>query len=80
MTIDAETLIDSSMPWFRKSSYSGASACVEVAFLSGGEVLVRDSKQSEGYALRFSRMEWNAFTAGVCAGEFDFPDNVSTPM
>ncbi|WP_067535487.1 DUF397 domain-containing protein [Nocardia crassostreae] len=54
--------------WF-KSSYSESSgACVEVAFLDGGGVGVRDSKNPAGPALIFSPGEWNAFTAKVIGG------------
>jgi hypothetical protein len=57
--------------WF-KSSRSGASKeCVEVAFLDGGIVGVRDSKNPSGPALIFTPGEWEAFTAGVVDGEFD---------
>ncbi|MFI7669712.1 DUF397 domain-containing protein [Nocardia sp. NPDC049526] len=59
--------------WF-KSSRSGAHAeCVEVAFLDGGMVGVRDSKNPTGPALVFTPGEWSAFTAGVNDGEFECP-------
>jgi hypothetical protein len=51
--------------WF-KSSYSGADkACVEVAFLAGGHIGVRDSKNPSGPALVFPPEEWEAFTAAL---------------
>jgi hypothetical protein len=37
---------------------------------SGGDVLVRDSKDPGGPVLRFSRLEWQAFLDGVRSGEF----------
>ncbi|MGK8486070.1 DUF397 domain-containing protein [Nocardia asiatica] len=56
--------------WF-KSSHSGADkACVEVAFLEGGHVGVRDSKNPIGPALVFTPGEWDAFTAYVVDQEF----------
>jgi hypothetical protein len=57
---------------FRKSSFSGASnpACVEVGFVTSA-VLMRDSKDQDGPVLRFTVAEWEAFLAGVKAGEFD---------
>jgi hypothetical protein len=55
---------------WRKSSFSGASGCVEVALLEDG-MAVRDSKDQTGPALRFTVPEWEAFVAGVRAGEFD---------
>ena len=54
-----------------KSSSCGADGCVEVAFRTGGEVLIRDSKDSRGTVLRFTAAEWDAFVAGVRFGEFD---------
>ncbi|MGW4773602.1 DUF397 domain-containing protein [Nocardia sp. NPDC004278] len=66
MTVDL-----SEARWF-KSSYSESNGqCVEVAFLSGGRVGVRDSKNPTGPALVFTPGEWAAFTAGVTHGEFD---------
>ncbi|WP_174186076.1 DUF397 domain-containing protein [Nocardia barduliensis] len=51
--------------WF-KSSHSGADkACVEVAFLEGGQVGVRDSKNPTGAALVFASGEWDAFITGI---------------
>ncbi|WP_433731120.1 DUF397 domain-containing protein [Nocardia sp. CA-129566] len=59
--------------WF-KSSYSETSGqCVEVAFLGGGRVGVRDSKNPSGPALVFTPGEWAAFTAGVVDDEFERP-------
>ncbi|WP_431966573.1 DUF397 domain-containing protein [Nocardia sp. bgisy134] len=58
---------------WRKSSYSGADGnCVEVAFLGGGNVAVRDTKdKGSGPVLAFTPGEWGAFLSGVSAGEFD---------
>jgi hypothetical protein len=55
-----------------KSSYSGtAGNCIEVAELDCGSRAIRDSKDSTGSALTFTVDEWSAFTARICAGEFD---------
>jgi hypothetical protein len=54
---------------WRKSSFCGSSACVEVAELDGA-FLVRDSKTEDGPILTFTAEEWSAFVAGVQAGEF----------
>ncbi|MGK8486207.1 DUF397 domain-containing protein [Nocardia asiatica] len=60
----------SGVRWF-KSSRSGASKdCVEIAWLDGGMVGVRDSKHPTGAALVFTSDEWDAFTAGMHAGVF----------
>jgi hypothetical protein len=59
-------------PQWMKSSLSFANGnCVEVASLSGGQVGVRDSKDSAGLVLRFTPAEWDAFLGGVRNGEFD---------
>jgi len=56
---------------WRRSSFCGDGACVEVA-REGDEILVRDSKDSDGPVLRFTPEEWAAFLGGVEAGEFRF--------
>ena len=59
--------------WF-KSSYSGGSQeCVEVAFIDGDAVGVRDSKDRGGPALSFTPAAWEAFTASARSGRFDRP-------
>jgi hypothetical protein len=57
---------------WHKSSHSGSDGnCVEVAFLTGGRVAVRDSKDAgDGPALVFTAAEWAAFAAGMADGEF----------
>lgn len=56
---------------WRKASASGAEHdCVEIAELPGGARAVRDSKNPERPALRFTATEWAAFRAGVIANEF----------
>ena len=57
--------------WFKSSRSGATKECVEVAFLDGGMVGVRDSKNPTGPALVFTPGEWEAFTAGVADGEFD---------
>ncbi|AFU06296.1 hypothetical protein O3I_041755 [Nocardia brasiliensis ATCC 700358] len=41
-----------------------------MAFLDGGQVGVRDSKNPGGPALVFTPAEWDIFTSGVAGGEF----------
>ncbi|MEZ0069113.1 hypothetical protein ABIA32_005156 [Streptacidiphilus sp. MAP12-20] len=55
---------------WRKSSYSGANACVEVA-RPGAAVFVRDSKDLSGPSLGFSREAWQSFLAEVGTGSLD---------
>ncbi|MGK8559061.1 DUF397 domain-containing protein [Nocardia gipuzkoensis] len=59
--------------WFKSSHSSGGQDCVEVAFLEGGHVGVRDSKNPAGPVLAFAPGEWDAFTAGVMDGKFQLP-------
>ncbi len=55
-----------------KSSLSYANGnCVEVTSLPGGEVGVRNSRDSTGPVLAFTPEEWLAFLGGVRNGEFD---------
>jgi hypothetical protein len=55
-----------------KSGRSGPTGgnCVEVAFLTDGQVAVRNSRQPAGPALVFSAREWDAFLGGAKDGEF----------
>ena len=56
---------DVTTPW-RKSSYSNSGAnCVEVVETRSGKVAVRDSRNPDGEALRFSPDDWQAFVAKV---------------
>ena len=62
------------LTWARwmKSSYSGPTGgnCVEVAFLAGGQVAVRNSRHPSGPALVFPAGEWDAFLSGARDGQF----------
>jgi hypothetical protein len=67
---DGITAGDITAPWV-KSSYSGPQGnCVEVAFLDGGEVAMRNSRHPDGAALVFTAAEWRAFLRGARDGEF----------
>lgn len=60
---------------FRRSTFCTAGTCVEVAVLTAdGDVIVRDAKSQPDDApvLRFRKDEWDAFVAGVHAGEFSY--------
>ena len=57
--------------WRKASLSASKNECVEVAFLDGGSVAVRDSKNPEGPALVFTQAEWRALVGGVRKGEFD---------
>ena len=56
--------------WFKSMRSGAGKDCIEVAFLAGGRVGVRDSKNPGGPALVFGTGAWHAFTAGVAGGEF----------
>jgi hypothetical protein len=58
---------------WRKSSFSGQNACVEVAMLETGDVAVRHSRHPCGPALVFTGAEWSAFLTGARQGEFAAP-------
>jgi hypothetical protein len=59
-------------PIWVKSSLSYANGnCVEVSDQPEGAIGVRNSRDSEGPVLRFTRDEWQAFLGGVRNGEFD---------
>jgi hypothetical protein len=57
--------------WIKSSASSGNGTCVETASVRTDEILVRNSRDSEGPVLAFTKAEWIAFVAGVKAGEFD---------
>jgi hypothetical protein len=44
---------------------------VELAFLEGGAVAMRNSAEPEGPVLRYTAAEWRAFQLGAIDGEFD---------
>ena len=60
-----------SMDGFRKSTFSGNGGCVEVCRRADGTILLRDSKDVSRPEHQFTEGEWEAFLAGVRAGEFD---------
>jgi hypothetical protein len=70
--MDASTLADAT--WIR-SRHSGPTGgnCVEVAFLAGGQIAMRNSRHPQGPALIFTRSEWDAFLGGAKDGEFGRP-------
>jgi hypothetical protein len=59
-----------SATWLRSARCTNGD-CVEVAFLGGGEVALRDSKDKSGPVLLFSEVEWRAFLDGARGGRFD---------
>ncbi|WP_406283618.1 DUF397 domain-containing protein [Embleya sp. NBC_00896] len=56
--------------WIKASASNQNGTCVELAAVADG-VAMRDSKNLELPALRYTREELAAFIAGAKAGEFD---------
>ncbi|WP_043262841.1 DUF397 domain-containing protein [Streptomyces sp. CT34] len=56
--------------WHRSSHSNPSGNCVEVTHFPQGGVALRDSKNPNHGDLRFTQDEWDAFLAGVRAGEF----------
>lgn len=66
------TIVDpAGVIWVKSSHSGGQTDCVEVAWLTGGQVGVRDSKNTSGPALVFAPEEWDAFANELQAGRFD---------
>lgn len=59
---------------WKRSSYCGTNACVEVAERPDGTVRVRDSKHPEREPLTFDPAAWAEFVHGVRDGEFGGTD------
>lgn len=57
-------------PAWRKSSYCGSNACVQVAH-TGDSYLMRDSKNPHAEPLAFTTAEWDTFIRGIQAGDFN---------
>ena len=57
--------------WTKSSLSYACGNCVEVASLPGGQIGVRNSRNSAGPVLTFTSDEWRAFLGGVRNGEFD---------
>ncbi|WP_129838004.1 DUF397 domain-containing protein [Streptomyces sp. RFCAC02] len=61
--------IDLSSATWRKSPLSnGPEQCVEITDLPGGGIAIRDSKNPEREALRYTADEWHAFKTGLAEG------------
>ncbi len=67
-------MLSQGLDWYTSSfSADNGGSCVEVAFLPDGGVSVRDTKDRTLPPHRYTAAEWDAFLAGVRAGEFDRP-------
>jgi uncharacterized protein DUF397 len=70
--MDASTLTGATWIRSRRSGPTGGN-CVEVAFLAGGQIAMRNSRYPQGPALIFTSSEWDAFLGGAKDGEFGHP-------
>ncbi len=70
----ADTSGLTSLTWVksRRSGPTGGN-CVEVAFLPGDQIAMRNSRYPHGPALVFTKAEWDAFLGGAQDGEFGRP-------
>jgi hypothetical protein len=59
--------------WHTSSFSSGGTNCVQVAFLDGGIVALRDSKNPQKPPHLFTDAEYNAFVGGIEHGELRRP-------
>ncbi|MET8006529.1 DUF397 domain-containing protein [Nonomuraea glycinis] len=59
--------------WHTSSFSSGGTNCVQVAFLDGGIVALRDSKNPQQPPHLFTDAEYNAFVGGIEHGELRRP-------
>lgn len=57
------------LSWHR-SSFCADQACVEVA-AQRNHVYLRNTADSAGIIVRYTRAEWEAFVLGMKAGDFD---------
>ena len=64
--------------WKRSSKCTGTATCVEVAVIDDRVAVRSTDVYGRARLMGFSREEWNAFTAGVKLGEFDYEKLVNT--
>jgi hypothetical protein len=57
--------------WHKSRCSSPQGECVELAWLTTGDVAIRNSRHPDGPALVYTRAEIEAFIHGVKDGDFD---------
>lgn len=57
--------------WFKSSLSMANGSCLEVRFLTGGGVQVRNSGDHSQGTLTYTDKEWRDFLGGARNGEFD---------
>jgi Domain of unknown function (DUF397) len=71
--------------WQKSSLSVNNGQCVQVRFRKSsastynGNILMRNSRDSDGSQLSFTEGEWNAFIGGVKLGEFDLDEDGTLP-
>jgi hypothetical protein len=65
--------------WVKSSLSFSNGNCVEVASLPGGEIGVRDSRDSQGPVLKFTPGAWDAFLSAARLGEFGKSGSTASP-
>ncbi|MPZ66230.1 MAG: DUF397 domain-containing protein [Pseudonocardiaceae bacterium] len=58
---------------FFNASGGGGGTCVDVAFVPGGGVAVRHSRNPDGALIYYTDAEWQTFLTGAKSGHFDQP-------
>jgi hypothetical protein len=71
LSVPSEMTNAMTQPRFYRSTFCANTHYVEVAPVTDGAFVVRDSKD-RSTELTYSPDEWRAFLQGVKAGEFDF--------
>lgn len=59
---------------FRRSSFCGTNACVEVLLDPETDSAIISHSTEPDWGLLYTADEWRAFVSGVKANEFDWPD------
>lgn len=72
MQTDSGTPATRVTEWHKSIQSNPSGDCVQVARLSDGQTVVRNSRRPSGETLVFTRAEMTAFLAGAKDGEFDY--------
>lgn len=60
-----------SLSWRKSTQSIGNGQCVEAARLTDGCLATRDSMDTSGPLILFTRTEWHTFLRGIKEGRFD---------
>jgi hypothetical protein len=59
------------LSWRKSTQSIGNGQCVEAARLTDGRLAMRDSMDTSGPLILFTRTEWHTLLRGIKEGEFD---------